>query len=367
MAELRDLIVQSASTYLALGGGLIGTAFGYTVHRTNFCTMGSISDFVNFGDWRRFRSWILAAATAIVGAQLLSAFGTVGIDKSMYVSANFNWFGHTLGGLMFGFGMVLAGGCASRNLTRTGSGDLRSLLVLIVMGLFAYMAMGGLLGLPRNALEQWTAIDLKKFGLSSQTLGAVLAKPLGLSQARGDQIMAAFVTAAALIYCFKDPAFRASRGHIIGGVCVGLCVVAGWWLTGMAHDEMADRPTNPISLTYVRPTADTIEWLQRFTAGMVPGFGVATVLGALLGSFIAAKQMGRFHVATFSNVSDTKRNLAGAALMGIGGVMALGCTIGQGVTGISTLALGAFVTFAGIVYGGMRGMAYLEQALMDEA
>jgi hypothetical protein len=366
MAGLRDAIVQSAPSALALGGALIGTVFGYTVYRTNFCTMGSISDFVNFQDWRRFRAWILAATTALIGAQLLSAAGTVDLTKSMYVSSNFNWFGHIFGGLMFGFGMVLAGGCASRNLARVGGGDLRSLVVLLVMGLFAYVAIGGLFGPIRNWLEQMTAFDLKRIGVQTQTLGALIGKPLGMTAARGDLVMTGVFALSALFYCFKDQAFRSSRVHVVSGVAIGLCAVAGWWLTGMAFDELSDKPTNPISLTYVRPTADALEWLQRFTAGMMPGFGVATVFGALFGAFVAAKQMGRFQFATFSSTGDTKRNLVGAALMGIGGVMALGCTVGQAITGVSTLALGSFLTFAGIVFGGMRGMAYMENALMNE-
>ncbi len=366
MSGLRDVIAHSAPTYLALGGVLIGLVFGYTVYRTNFCTMGSISDIVNFGDWRRFRAWMLAAVTALVGTQLLSAVGTVGLEKSMYVSPNFNWLGHVVGGVMFGFGMVLAGGCASRNLARVGGGDLRALMVLLVMGLCAYMAIGGLFGPARSALERWSAIDLKGLGMSSQTLGAFLARAVGMSLSRADVIAAGMITLSALLYCFRDAAFRSSRTHVVAGVCVGLCVVAGWWLTGIAYDELADRPTNPISLTFVRPTGDALEWLQRFTAGMVPGFGVATVFGAIGGSFIAARQMGRFKLTSFSDLGDTRRNLVGAALMGVGGVMALGCTIGQGVSGISTMALGAFVTFAAIVYGAVRGMSYLERSVMSD-
>ena len=143
--------------------------------------------------------------------------------------------------------------------------------------------------------------------------------------------------------------------------------MAGWALTGMAFDDLADKPVTPISLTYVRPTADTLEWLQRFTAGMVPGFGVATVIGALVGAFVAAWSMGRFQISTFASVGDTRRSLFGAALMGVGGVMALGCTVGQAITGISTLALGSFLTFAAIVAGGMAGMKRMEAILLEEA
>ena len=143
-------------------------------------------------------------------------------------------------------------------------------------------------------------------------------------------------------------------------------MVAGWALTGLAFDDLADRPMAPVSLTYVRPTADTIEWLQRFTAARIPGFGVMTVIGAITGSFLTALAMGRFRLTTFTDIGDTKRNLYGAVLMGIGGVLALGCTVGQAITGVSTLALGSYLTFAGIVVGGRYGMKRMEAILMAE-
>lgn len=366
MTALRDLIATNPGAWLALGGLLIGTVFGYIVMRTNFCTMGSISDIVSFGDYRRFRAWILAGATAIIGAQLLDAAGVVALSKSMYLGASLNWLGHVVGGLMFGYGMVFAGGCASRNLARVGSGDMRSLLTLIVMGLFAYMTIGGLLGPLRDVAERATMIPLGGTAAKTQGLGNIVGALVPGDPAGIKLAVAAAIAAAMLGYCFSDKSFRSSPTHILSGIGIGLCAVAGWALTGLAFDDLADKPVAPISLTYVRPTADAIEWLQRFTAGMMPGFGVATVFGAILGSFIAAKAMGRFQLTTFANVADTKRSMFGAALMGIGGVLALGCTVGQAITGISTLALGSFLTFAAIVTGGYYGMKRMEQILMDE-
>ena len=360
MDMLRDAIAQNGPLVLALGGLAIGCLFGAVVFATNFCAMGSLSDIHNFGDWRRFRAWILAGATALVGAQLLQAGGIVALDKSMYLaSANINWVGHILGGLIFGFGMVFTGGCPSRNLARAGAGDLRSLLVLVVMGLFAYMAIRGVFAPVRAALEQATS-----FGSSSQSLGNILAKTAGLASVTGSIIVAALLAAAALAYCFGNKGFRASAVHVFSGVAIGLIVVAGWALTGLAFDDMATKPVPPISLTYVRPTGDALQWLVLFTAEPMPGFGTASVFGALIGAFVAALAMGRFRIATFSDTGDTLRNLAGAALMGFGGVMALGCTIGQGITGVSTLALGSFLTFAAIVAGGFWGLRVLERQIM---
>src|SRR5438128_2101663 len=285
---LRETIAQHGAVWLALGGLAIGCLFGAVVFATNFCAMGSLSDVHNFGDWRRFRAWILAGATALVGAQLLQAGGVVALDKSMYLaSANINWAGHILGGLIFGFGMVFTGGCPSRNLARAGAGDLRSLLTLVVLGLFAYMAIRGVLAPARAALEQATS-----FGLPTQSLGVGLAKTAGLASATGSILVAALLAAAALVYCFGNKSFRASAVHIVSGLAIGLVVVAGWALTGLAYDDMATRPVPPISLTYVRPTGDALQWLVLFTAEPMPGFGTASVFGALVGAFAAALAMG---------------------------------------------------------------------------
>ena len=354
---LREAFAQHGAVYLALGGLAIGCLFGAVVFATNFCAMGSLSDIHNFGDWRRFRAWILAGATALVGAQLLQAGGIVALDKSMYLAgANLNWLGHVLGGLMFGFGMVFTGGCPSRNLARAGAGDLRSLLTLVVLGLFAYMALGGIFAPLRVTLEQATSVPLE-----TRSLGDLVGKAAGLAPSTGNLLAMGLLGAAALAYCFLDKRFRASGVHVASGFAVGLTVVAGWALTGLAFDDMATRPVPPISLTYVRPAGDALQWLTLFTAAPMPGFGTASVFGALIGACAASLAMGRFRIATFSDAGDTLRNLAGAALMGIGGVMALGCTVGQSITGVSTLALGSFLTFAAIVAGGFYGLRVLER------
>lgn len=364
MSGIRETIQAGGPLWLAIGGFLIGAAFGALVYRTNFCTMGALSDIVNLADWRRFRAWLLAIAIALLGAQLLEWGGIVELKRSMYLAPTLNWLGNIAGGAMFGFGMVFAGGCASRNLARVGGGDLRALLTLVVLGIFAYMTIGGLLGPARAAIEQATSLRL---AIATQSLGDVVGAATGLGLPRANLLVALALTVAMLGYCFADREFRASPTHVWSGLGVGLCAVAGWALTGLAFDELAERPTAPISLTFVRPSGDTIEWLERFTAARMPGFGVATVLGTIAGAFVAAKTMGRFRLATFSDTGDTVRNLIGAALMGVGGVLALGCTIGQAVTGISTLAIGSILTFAAIVAGGLYGLKVLERRLMSEA
>jgi uncharacterized membrane protein YedE/YeeE len=367
MMALRDSIAQNSPLALTLGGLVIGSLFGAIVYRMNFCTMGSISDMVAMGDYRRFRAWLLAIAIAIVGAQWLQHGGVVQLSKSMYLAPNVNWLGHIAGGLMFGFGMVFAGGCPSRNLARVGGGDLRSLITLIVLGIFAYMTIGGLLGPPRAWLEQATAVSVSELGATTQGLDDLVGALFTITPFAGRLTVSTVAVGAIVAYCLADRRFRASPIHILSGLGVGLCVVAGWALTGLAFDELSVKPVAPISLTFVRPTGDALEWLQRFTALGWPGFGVASVFGAVLGAFVVAQAMGRFRITTFSDRGDTIRMLMGASLMGVGGVMALGCTIGQGITGLSTLAIGSFLAFAGIVTGGVCGVKVFERMFLPKA
>lgn len=361
MEGLRALLSENSAAAQAIGGLVIGVFFGLVVQRTNFCAMGGISDMLTFGDTRRLRAWALASATALIGAQLLAAAGVVDLSKSMYMSTTFDWLGSIVGGLMFGFGMCFAGGCASRNMVRAGAGDLRALFVVILMGIAAYAAIGGLVGPLRADMSNATALKLDGFGMPDQGLGALIARLSGIAPATAVTIVAVAVAAALLIYCFSSAAFRASPMHIASGVLIGVAVAAGWALTGLSVDEMAATSTAPTSLTFVRPSGDTLEWIQRFTAQRVPAFGVATVFGVLIGAFLGAITSGRFRLATFADTSDTLRSMFGAIFMGVGGVVALGCTLGQAITGVSTLALGSLIAAAAIVVGGIAGIKTIER------
>lgn len=364
MENLRDFMTSDASLVLAIGGLAIGFFFGAIISRTNYCAMGALADIHNFGDTRRLRAWVLAAAVAIAGTQLLTVSGVVDTSKSMYAGASFNWLGHVVGGLIFGIGMVFAGGCPSRNLARAGGGDLRALITLIVLGLFAYTSIGGILAPARTSLESLTLVNLPA---PTQRLGDLLATRLPFGAATLTGIASAVLICAAFAYAFAGGSFRKSPIHILSGVGVGLCVVAGWALTGLAYDELATKPVAPISLTFVRPSGDSLEWLQRYTASPLPGFGVASLFGALLGAFAVSFARGHFRLATFSDVGDTLRHLGGAILMGIGGVMAMGCTVGQSLTGVSTLSLGSFIATAAIVVGGRYGLVALERRILAAA
>jgi uncharacterized membrane protein YedE/YeeE len=359
--SLRESLVMAGPQALAWGGLVIGVAFGVVVEHTRFCAMGALSDWHGFGDKRRLRAWLLATAVAVLGAQGLAAGGVVDLGLSMYLAPSLNWLGNILGGLLFGIGMVFAGGCASRNLTRLGGGDLRAAVVLGVMGVAAYMTLGGVLGPARALLEQLSAVELPSGANAS--LASLLAVAMEIPANSARAALAVLLAGALLVYCLSDAAFRASPRLLAGGLGVGLCVCAAWALTGLAHDEFADQPVPPQGLSFVRPTGDALEYLERYTAAPVPAFGVATVFGTVLGAGLAAWRAGRFKFIGFANSGDTLRNLAGAAMMGVGGVVAMGCSIGQSVTGVSTLAAGSVLAALALMVGGLLGLRLLERSL----
>jgi uncharacterized protein len=361
MIELwKEAVVESGAFYIGWGGLLIGMVFGFIVYRTNFCAMGSISDILSFGDYRRFRAWMMAVAVAMIGVALISRWQIADMSNAMYLNPNFTWGANIVGGLMFGIGMVFSGGCIGRNLVRAGAGDLRSVVVLIITGVFAFMTIGGLLGPLRLMLFTPLTLRLGDMGLETQSVGAVMAAITGISVATAMTVAVIVIAGGLLIYTLKDKSFRSSFPHVAGGIGIGLTVVAGWFLTGLAFDDFADFPVQLISLTYVRPTGDTLEYAMRYTALGAPGFGVVTLIGAILGGFLGAASVKKLHLSTFADKSDAARNMIGAAMMGVGGVLALGCTIGQGLTGVSTLAIGSFLAMISIIAGGVVGMKAIE-------
>lgn len=348
----------SVTTIVGLGGFVIGMVFGAVVQRTDFCTMGGISDLVLMGDGRRFRAWLLAITVAIIGTQALYFGGVIDINKSIYLSANLGWLGAIIGGAMFGFGMTQTGGCASKTLVRLGSGNLKSLIVMVVLGIFAYMTLRGLLALPRLQLET-TNIDLTQRGLHNQNLGEMAGAAIGLSAAPARAVAATALALLFLVICFKDTNFRRSAPNIIAGVVIGLCAIGGWLVTGvLTADEF--NPVQLASISFVAPAGQGLQYLMTFTGSTI-NFGIAVIGGVITGSFLMAVATGSFRVESFVDRHDLTRHLGGAMLMGAGGVLALGCTIGQGITGMSTLSLGSMIAWLSILGGGYLGIKYLEE------
>ncbi|MBS1140061.1 MAG: YeeE/YedE [Proteobacteria bacterium] len=351
----------------------IAFIFGAIGQKTHFCTMGAVSDIVNMGEWSRMRMWLLAIGVAILGAGALHAAGLIDLGKSIYRTPNFTWLSYIVGGLTFGIGMVLASGCGSKTLIRIGGGNLKSLVVFMVIGLVAYMTMRGVFGVFRVNFLEKAAITFP----GGQDVPALLA-------AAGMEPKTAFLLAVVAIgggltafSLFKRDFW--TLDNLLGGLGTGLAVVAAWYVSGhigyiAEHPEtleeafIATNSGRMESLTFVAPQAYTLELLMLWSdTSRTVTFAIATVLGVIAGSFAWSILTRGFRWEGFASVEDTASHLLGAALMGFGGVVAMGCTVGQGISGFSTLALGSIVTFLAIVAGSAATLKFQYWRLMREA
>lgn len=341
---------MESAQLVILAGLVIGLVYGAVGLLSGFCLMSSMRGWLVEGDGRLVRSYALAIAVAIGASQFLAGSGMVDLGKSIYLQQSFSAPVLFLGGLLFGYGMVLSNGCGSRALVLLGRGNLRSFVVVVVLAVAAQMTLKGLIAPARIALVQ-----ASQTAVNANSLPSVLAT-LGLTQALSRALAAVVIVAALVMFAFAHTTFRRSPGQIAAGIIVGLLIAAGWYVTGyLGADDF--NPVAVTSLTFIAPIADSLQYAMLST-GLTLNFGVATVAGVFTGSLVTALATGRFTLEGYSSPRHMLRSGTGAALMGIGGVMAFGCSIGQGLTGVSTLALGSFVAVAGILLGtaaGLRG------------
>ncbi|MBL8310251.1 MAG: YeeE/YedE family protein [Burkholderiales bacterium] len=355
-AEVVSL--QHAAAWWAF---VISLLFGAVAQRSNYCTMGAISDITNFGDWTRARMALCSVGVAIIGVAWLKASGTVDMAKSFYVAPKLIWLSHIVGGLLFGFGMTLASGCGSKTLIRVGTGSLRALVTLLMMGVFAWFTLRGVLAVFRVAALDAVSVTLP----TPQDLPSLL----GLS-GMGATAVALVIGAALLAFAFLGREFRRDPWNWVGGLVIGAVVIAGWYASGRVgfiaeHPEsleaawVATNSGRPESLTFTAPPAYLLELLAFWSdKSKFLTFGVASILGVIVGACGMALATRTFRWEGFASVEDLANHLIGAALMGFGGVLALGCTIGQGLSGMSTLALGSLITVVCIVIGCKLALRY---------
>jgi hypothetical protein len=350
------------------GAFAIAAGMGAVASKTNFCTMGAVSDWLNMGNTGRMRSWVFAMAVALAGLLLLEATGTVTLPADTfppYRGANFAWLRNLLGGVLFGIGMTLASGCGNRTFVRIGGGNLKSVVVLLAAAPAAYaMLWTDFFGIVFLSWMGPTSLDLK----SGQELGAVLGSLAGMSDAAGvlHLVVGGLIAAAALAWVVAGRDFRDNPNNALGGAAVGLAVVAGWYLTGgplgRAWKEYADFAAVPPSrvavqsYTFISPMGDAFRYLLHPTELGLLNFGVMALAGVIVGAFLYSIASGRFRLEWFASPADFANHVAGGVLMGVGGILAMGCTIGQAVTGVSSLALGSLLTFGAIVLGSAATM-----------
>jgi hypothetical protein len=364
MPEIDPLLITRQALWLAFA---LGVAFGAVARQTHFCTMGAVADIVAMGDWARMRMWVLAMAVAILGFNGMVALGWVEAAKSIYAAPRLLWLSMLVGGLMFGFGMVIASGCGSRNLVRLGGGNLKSLVVLLVLAVTGFATLKGLTATWRVATVDRVALQLP----AGQDLPSLLALATGLPVRQAAGLLGGAIGLALLGWVVARPQGR--RGDVwLGGLGIGAVIVALWWVSGrfghLAEDprtlEEAFLATNSRrmeALSAVAPLAYALEWLLYFSdASTVLTMGIVAMAGIVVGSLGVALWQRDFRLEGFSQAGDLAHHLVGAALMGVGGVVALGCTIGQGLSGVSTLSLGSLLALAAIVGGARLGLAYQE-------
>ena len=355
----------AVTTLVGVAGLMIGLAFGAVTRWSDFCALGALADISIYGDFRRLRCWLLAIVTAVGGTHAFHWAGVIDIYDSIYLGSNLGWFGAILGGLIFGYGTVMARGCGGRSLIRAAGGDLRSLVSLLALGIFAYMTLRGLTGAAREWMEGGSNLDLAHWQLQSQGIPEFIARVLGVQSEPVRIGLSLIVIAGGVWYCFEDKAFRSSPKHVIAGLAIGAMVTLGWMATGvLGFDEF--EPVALTSLSFVRPVGDGLQYLMTFTGATI-SFGVAVIAGIILGGFAVATANRTFRIDGFKNAREMSDYMTGGALMGVGGVMALGCTIGQGVTGIATLSLGSLLAVGGIVAGGAVAISRMGLDPAEEA
>lgn len=345
---------------LAITGVLIGALTGFFVRRARLCSFGAIEAALAGGDWRGMKIFALALGIALAGTQLLIAGGWLDPTKTTYVASKIPWLGTVFGSVMFGLGMALVGTCAFGSLIRLGGGDLRSLVVLMAFGAVAYAVLrGALAGLRIRFFEHWA---LSAPGNGASALSAWLS---GIWGVRAGLVLAFALAFALISLTILDRRLWKAPRLVTAAIVLGLGVPGGWLVTGVFVDEFTTG-IRVQSLTFVAPVARTLfgamiggpEWFD---------FGVGTVIGVAIGAFAAARLAGDFRWEAFDDAREMGRHLVGAVFMGAGGILAGGCTIGQGLTAGSLTAMTWPISVIGIMIGARIGIVLLVEGSLGEA
>ena len=344
---------------------ILGFILGFVVTKTNFCTMGAVSDWVNIGDLSRFKAWMFAAAIAVLGVTILDFLSFFDINDSRipYRNSVLAWPRYVVGGLMFGIGMTYASGCGNKVLIRVGGGNLKSLVVLVVAGAMAYiMTRTDFYGVVFHSWMNPISLDLAQIGILDQSLPSIISSIFSVTNGVYFNLMVGLIVSIVMIILiFKSGKFIQNFDNVFSGITVGLIIVLAWLLTGgstgeewIEANDFLDNPAPGVgvqSFTFINPMGETLIYAGNAADSFYLTFGVAALLSVILGSFVYSISSKNFRIEWFLSKQDFFRHIVGAILIGIGGVLALGCTIGQGVTGISTLALGSFITLVFIILG----------------
>ncbi len=357
--------LQALTTTVLWSAFALSVLFGALAQRTHFCTMGAIADIVNMGDWSRMRMWVLAIAVAVLGFNAMVGAGWIEARQSVYAGPQLLWLSSLVGGLMFGFGMVLASGCGSKTLLRLGGGNLKALVVFLAMGFAAFATIKGVFAVVRVSTVERVYVEFA----GGTSLADFAAAAFGVDARRAGLWLAVLLGGALMAWALRGRDFRTPM-NLLGGLGIGSTVVAMWWITGhLGHvlehpvtleDTYVATGSGRIeALTFTAPMAYTLEYLLYFSdRNRVLTVAVVSVAGMVVGSALYAVLTRSFRWEGFRSTEDLVNHLVGGALMGIGGVTAMGCSIGQGLSGISTLSASSFVAVAGVLTGAVAAFRY---------
>ncbi|UGY02218.1 YeeE/YedE family protein [Bradyrhizobium quebecense] len=341
----------SPSTIAFACGLAAGAVFGIAGRAGRFCTLAMLEDAFFGADYRRLKSFALAAAVALLATQALAEFGIVDLSRSIYLTASIGLGGAIIGGLMFGVGMALVGTCGFGSLVRVGGGDLRAIVVFLVLGLSALATMRGVTGMLRVLFVEPLSLRLGEG--TNQALTSILCPGAG---AATRAILVASIATALVVWALADGKLIRSPRLLVSGFAVGGAIAFGWFATGWLADDEFD-PIRVSSLTFVAPLGDSILYVATFSGARL-NFGIGSVAGVVAGSFAAAMLARGFRWEACDDARELKRHMIGALLMGVGGIMSMGCTIGQGLTAFSTLAVSAPITLLAIACGARLGLEF---------
>jgi uncharacterized membrane protein YedE/YeeE len=382
---------QSALLWSAF---IIAFIMGAVVNKTNFCTMGAVSDLVNIGDAGRMGAWLFAIAVAVLGVTGLEYAGMVDVTDSFppYRGGQLIWAENVLGGFLFGIGMTLASGCGNKCLIRIGGGNIKSIMVFLVIGVIAYFMINPFPGTDDTLMSLLFYDWIRPLAVTlpaKQDLGSLINAQEPALPRLGIGLGVALVL---LVLVFRSRDFRGRFDNILGGFIVGAAIIGAWYVSsnvvidvdGEAYglqsfaqdwDFLADsaegkpadtRPLAPQSYTFINPMGQSLGYASSGFSQAFLTFGVVTVLGIILGSLLWSLVSRSFQFEWFASVRDFVNHLVGAVLMGFGGTLALGCTIGQGITGVSTLAVGSFLALVSIIFGSALTMKMQYYKLLYE-
>lgn len=344
---------------LALAGLAIGGAAGFAVRHARLCSFGAVEDALMGGDSRRLRIFGLALGIAILGTQALIIGGLLDPEQTSYTPAAFPLIAILIGSVMFGIGMAMVGTCGFGSLVRLGTGDLRSLIVILILGVSAYATLRGAFASFRITVLEGIFIAMPDGARSD--VASLSMHALGLD------VRAAIAAIAGGALCWlalSDRRLRRTPRLLSAGIALGLLTVAGWVATSWLGDDF-DHPIRPQSLTFVATVGKAI-YAGLLNAANFVDFGVGSVFGVVAGSWLAAWRAGELRWEAFDDDHEMRRHLCGAALMGIGGILAGGCTIGQGITAGSMLSLSWPFAVGGMVLGARLGIATLVDSTPKE-